>query len=175
MRILRDIIQIKNLNDEEKESVEKLLEDFSQIFFLPGQLLPCTNAVEHRIPLENNLPVNTKQYRHPLIHKEFVEKDIQKKLIEGIIEPSNTLSNSPIWIVPEKPDAQGNLRWRMVVHFRQLNHRTIGDAYPLPNITDILGRAMNFSVFDLASGFHQIKKALEDQWKTAFSTPRCHY
>ena len=66
----------------------------------------------------------------------------------------------------------------MVVDFRDLNQRTVGDAYPLPNITDILdqlGGAMYFSVFDLASGFHQIKMAPEDQWKTAFSTPNGHY
>ena len=66
----------------------------------------------------------------------------------------------------------------MVVDFRDLNQRTVGDAYPLPNIADILdqlGGAMYFSVFDLASGFHQIKMAPEDQWKTAFSTPNGHY
>ena len=65
----------------------------------------------------------------------------------------------------------------MVVDFRDLNQRTIGDAYPLSNITDILdqlGGAMYFSVFDLA-GFHQIKMVPEDQWKTAFSTPGGHY
>ena len=66
----------------------------------------------------------------------------------------------------------------MVIDFRDLNQRTAGDAYPLPNITDILdqlGGAMYFSVFDLASGFHQIKMDPEDQWKTAFSIPNGHY
>lgn len=50
--------------------------------------------------------------------------------------------------------------------------------YPLPNITDILdqlGSAKYFSVFDLASGFHQIPMAIEDAQKTAFSTPFGHY
>ena len=32
-----------------------------------------------------------------------------------------------------------------------------------------------FSVFDLASGFHQIKISPEDSHKTAFSTPYGHY
>ena len=112
------------------------------------------------------------------MHKEFIEKDIQGKLRDGIIVPSSSPSNSPIWIVPKKPDSQGNPPWRMVVNFRDLNQRTIGDAYPLPNITDILdqlGGAMYFLVFDLASGFHQIRMAPEDQWKTAFPTPGGHY
>ena len=78
VQILRDIIQTKHLNDEEKENVDKLLEDFPQIFLLPGDPLPCTNAVEHLIPLENNLPVNIKQYRHPLIHKSLLKKTFRR-------------------------------------------------------------------------------------------------
>ena len=171
---LEEIIPTGHLNFEEENSVKKLIRDFPQIFLLPGNSLSCSNAVQHHIPTENDIPVNAKQYRHPLVHKEFIAKDIQKKLDDGIIEPSNSPSNSPIWIVPKRPDSQGKPRWRMVVDFRDRNQRTVGDTYPLPNITDILdqlGGAMYFSVFDLASGFHQIKMAPEDQWKTAFSTP----
>ena len=54
----------------------------------------------------------------------------------------------------------------------------IGDAYPLPNISDIfdqLGNAQYFSVFDLASGFHQVETHPEDREKTAFSSPRGHF
>jgi len=71
-----------------------------------------------------------------------------------------------VWIVPKKPDSKGNKRWRMVLDFRDLNDKTIGDAYPLPNITEILdqlGSAKYFSVFDLASGFHQIKMHPDDR------------
>jgi len=59
-----------------------------------------------------------------------------------------------------------------------LNEKTIGDAYPLPNITDILdqlGSAKYFSILDLASGFHQILMSSKDARKTAFSTPYGHY
>ncbi|KAM0724679.1 Retrovirus-related Pol polyprotein from transposon 17.6 [Formica fusca] len=66
----------------------------------------------------------------------------------------------------------------MVLDFRALNDKTIGDAYPLPNIVDILdqlGGARYFSVCDLASGFHQIKMNREDGHKTAFTTPFGHY
>ena len=54
-------------------------------------------------------------------------------------------------------DATGKKKWRIVIDFRLLNEKTIGDAYPLPNIADILdrlGTAQYFSIFDLASGFH---------------------
>lgn len=61
---------------------------------------------------------------------------------------------------------------------RKLNDITVGDAYPLPNITDILdqlGKCKYFSTLDLASGFHQILVHDEDREKTAFSTPFGHY
>ena len=56
--------------------------------------------------------------------------------------------------------------------------KTVGDAYPLPNIIDILdqlGRVQYFSVCDLASGFHQIKIDPADSHKIAFTTPFGHY
>jgi len=65
-----------------------------------------------------------------------------------------------------------------MIDFRALNEKTIGDAYPLPNITEILdqlGSAKYFSTFDLASGFHQIPMHASDAQKTAFSTPHGHY
>ena len=66
----------------------------------------------------------------------------------------------------------------MVLDFRKLNEKTIGDSYPLPNINDIfdsLGTAKYFSVFDLATGFHHIKIDPKDSYKTEFSAPHGHY
>ena len=66
----------------------------------------------------------------------------------------------------------------MVIDYRALNEKTVGDAYPLQNITGILdqlGDAKYFSVLDLASGFHQIEVEPADRHKTAFSTPLGHY
>ena len=48
----------------------------------------------------------------------------------------------------------------MVLDFRKLTEKTIGDSYRLPNINDILdsfGSARYFSAFDLVTGFHNIK------------------
>jgi len=95
-------------------------------------------------------------------------------LHDSIIEPSTSPYNSPLWIVPKKADSAGNKRWR--IDYRALNEKTIRDAYPLPNITDILdqlGNAKYFSVLDLASGFHQMDP--KDTPKTTFSIPYGHY
>uniref|UniRef100_A0A6V7KDU1 RNA-directed DNA polymerase n=1 Tax=Bracon brevicornis TaxID=1563983 RepID=A0A6V7KDU1_9HYME len=110
--------------------------------------------------------------------KEEVEKQIESQLSSGIIKPSESPYNSPVWIIPKKPDSQGNKRWRIVIDYRKLNEKTVADAYPLPNITDILeqlGGSKYFSVFDLASGYHQIEMDPRDSHKTAFSTPKGHW
>lgn len=100
--------------------------------------------------------------------------DLRQK---DIVRDSNSPYNAPLWMVPKKPDADGNKKWRMVIDYRQLNEKTIGDAYPLPNIIDILdqlGDSCYFSVLDCASGFHQIPMHPNSRAKTAFSTPHGH-
>jgi len=82
-------------------------------------------------------------------------------------------------MVPKKSEsASGKQKLRIVVDFRRLNDLTIGDSYPLPNITDILdqlGNAKYFSTLNLASGYHQIAMSERDKSKTVFSTPYGHY
>ena len=135
-------------------------------------------AVAHKIITSDNKPINIKNFRQPPIHKKTVLEKSKEYLREGIIQPSLSPYNSPVWIVPKKPDSQGNKQWRMVIDYRGLNEKTINDSYSLPLIKDILdqlGGAKYFSVMDLASGFHQIPMDPESKAKTAFSTPYPHY
>ncbi|CDJ67434.1 OSJNBb0014D23.8 protein, related, partial [Eimeria necatrix] len=65
----------------------------------------------------------------------------------------------------------GERKMRMVVNYRELNALTIAPDFPLPpiqTILEVLGGARYFSTLDLESGFHQIRMAKEDRWKTAF-------
>lgn len=60
----------------------------------------------------------------------------------------------------------------MVIDYRKLNEKTISNKYQLPNTTDVLdmlGKANFYSVFDLASGFHQIEMSPNSIPKTAFT------
>lgn len=62
--------------------------------------------------------------------------------------------------------------------YRKLNDVTVGDLFPLPNITENLeqlGSSKYFTTIDLASGFHQIQVEPDDKCNTAFSTPLGHY
>jgi hypothetical protein len=75
-------------------------------------------------------------------------------------------------------DARGKQKFRLVVDYRKLNEKTVGDAYPLPDITEILdqlGQTKYFSCLDLAMGYHQIEMDPSDIDKTAFSTKQGHW
>jgi len=54
----------------------------------------------------------------------------------------------------------------------------VGDAYPLPNVTEILdqlGQSKYFSCIDMVMGYHQIEVAEQDRAVTAFSTKEGHW
>lgn len=99
-------------------------------------------------------------------------------LEQKIIQPSTSPWSSPVWVVPKKLDASGNKKWRVVIDYRKLNEVTVSDAYPLPNIEEILdqlGQSIYFTTLDLAFGFHQIEMNENDKQKTAFTVPSGHY
>jgi hypothetical protein len=75
-------------------------------------------------------------------------------------------------VLPKETDASGEKKWRIVVDFRKLNGKTVGNAYTLPDITEILdqlGQSKYFSCIDMVMGYHQIGLNPEDKEKTAFS------
>nr|XP_034195346.1 uncharacterized protein LOC117611508 [Osmia lignaria] len=172
------ILQTDHLNQEEFANVEDIVKEHADRFYIDGDKLPATNKIYHRIITTDEMPVNVKQYRYPHALKDEINHQVNDLLEKGIIKHSSSPFNSPLWIVPKKQDSQGNKLWRLVIDFRKLNEKTISDAYPLPNITDILdqvGSAKYFSVFDLKSSFHQTPMHPEDKHKTAFSTPFGHF
>jgi hypothetical protein len=82
---------------------------------------------------------------------------VKQLLEEGIIAKSESLWNSPLQVVPKKPGPDGKEKWRCVVHFHKLNEETVGDAYPLPDITEILdqfGQSKYFTCLDMMMGYY---------------------
>jgi hypothetical protein len=61
----------------------------------------------------------------------------------------------------------------MCVDYWALNKITVKNRYPLPRIDDLLDQLENYIYFTklyLHNGYHQIRVAEQDAWKTAFKT-----
>lgn len=171
-------IKMDHMTPEERSAIKNLLKKYSDIFYQEGQQLTFTNAIKHDIHTKDNIPVFTKAYRIPEIHRKEVNSQIDNMLNQNIIRHSNSPWNSPIWIVPKKLDNSGKPKWRLVIDYRKLNEKTIDDKFPIPNITDLLdklGRCQYHSCLDMASGFHQVEISEDSIPKTAFSTETGHY
>ena len=173
-----DRLRLEHLNDEEKENIKNLISKHEDRFLLKGQHLGAASTVMHKIVTIDEIPINIKQYKFPFSLKDEVNKQVEELLEAGIIKPSSSPYNATLWMVPKKIDASGIQKWRLVSDFRALNEKTITDAYPLPDINQIIdqvGGHKYYTVLDLASGFHQILMDPKDSHKTAFSTPYGHY
>lgn len=167
-------IQIRNahMNQEQSKEITKITTEFKNLFSEPNQQLTYTSRVKGEIRTNTDQPVYTKSYPYPMSLKDEIEKQIKELLSDGIIRPSRSPYNSPVWIVPKKIDASNQKKYRLVIDYRKLNSITIADKYPIPDINEVLaqlGENRFFSVIDLKSGFHQIPLREEDIEKTAFS------
>lgn len=175
---LTNKLKTDNLNNEEIRELTLLIKNFEMVFYVEGENLSSVCKYQHKIPTINDIPVYSRTYRFPEVHKDEVEKQVSEMLESGIITKSCSPYNAPIWVVPKKIDNSGEQKWRVVIDYRKLNDVTIEDKFPIPNMDDLflkLGNSQYFSTIDLAKGFHQIPISVVDRHKTAFSTPKGHY
>ena len=119
--------------------------------------------------VESGQLVRLPPYSLPHACQETVRREIQNMLDEGIIQPSASEWAAPIMLVQKKDGMM-----RFCVDYHRLNTITRADAYPMPQINDLidqLGEVKYISTLDLSRGYWQVPVAEEDQYKTAFMTP----
>ncbi|KAL7726473.1 hypothetical protein ACLKA6_001095 [Drosophila palustris] len=86
---------------------------------------------EHRIVMHDDRPIKQRYFpKNPKMQEE-INKQVDELLAKGCIEPSNSPHSAPIVMVKKKTG-----KWRLCVDFRQLNSRSVKDAYPLPKAED---------------------------------------
>lgn len=150
------------------QPIQQLLTQYHHVFSEPKGM-PPVRSHDHKIPLlEGSQPFNQRSYKVPYIQKAEIEKQIKEMLNSGIIQKSTSPYASPIILVKKKDGT-----WRMCVDYRQLNDRTVKNKYPIPLIDELLDElkgASWFTKLDLRSGYHQIRVAPDDIFKTAFKT-----
>jgi hypothetical protein len=173
------LLMIKPKEDIETEAFQgfdtKLKSDLYEVvthydeMFKEPKGLPPKRGVQHEIQLQQDSPLpNIGMYRMSVMENAEIKKQIQELLDKGVIVPSSSPCGSPIVLVPKKDGT-----WHMCVDFRALNKITVKNRYPLPRIDDFLDQlkdAKYFTKLDLRSGYHQIRIAEGDTWKTTFKT-----
>ncbi|KAM3364985.1 hypothetical protein ACQJBY_015005 [Aegilops geniculata] len=163
----------------EKESVpppaeiQQLLQEYSDVFATP-QGLPPSRACDHRIPLlPGATPISIRPYRHTPETKTEIERQVEELLASGLIQHSHSPFASPAILVRKK-DGQ----WWLCIDYRKLNALTVTPKFPLPVIDELLDElsgASWFSKLDFRAGYHQIRLAEGEEYKTAFQTHSGHY
>ena len=102
-----------------------------------------------------------------------IKAEIEALLAAGVIRPSTSPWASPVVAVRKK---DGSLR--MCIDYRALNEVTRKDAYPLPDIDQVLerlGGSLFFCTLDLVSGYFQMEMDPDSIPKTAFTTEHGHF
>ena len=130
----------------------------------------CTTSMMD-IELKSQEPIYIKQFRIPEAQRQSVQDYVEELLKLGVVRPSKSKFNSPIFVVKKK---DGGLR--IVQDFRAINQQTLVDKYSMRDVQeciDEIGRAGStiFSTIDLTSGFWQMMLNPECRKYTAFTLP----
>jgi hypothetical protein len=158
----------------QRQRLQTLLAEFKDIFSVtvrsePANVTPMTLHVD-RAQWEaprNQLPPRVQG----TVRLTELRRQVQLLRSLGVIRPSRSRHYSQALLVP-KPDGS----WRFCVDYRNLNHATDIEHWPLPRVEALLRylgtlKAVFFAKMDLTSGYHQMPLAEESAPLTAFITP----
>ena len=109
--------------ESEKFDFSDIIQEYSELFCTT----PCTTqAALHYISMER-IPVTVPPRCIPAHFRGNTNRQIKYMLDQGIIERSSSTWIAPAVFVPKKSGDIG-----LCVDYRELNKKTIKDAYPLP-------------------------------------------
>lgn len=73
LETLKRNVRLEHLQQEEIRTLWPVLEEYNDIFYLPGDKLLGTDRMLHSIPTIDENPINVKQFRYPPVHKEEIK------------------------------------------------------------------------------------------------------
>ena len=163
---IKQAVQQACLSDDERWQLSQMLDVNSEVCTLT---LGRTTVFKHKIYTRHEVPIKQRPYRLSPAKLAILNEQLKSMLENGIVEPSFSGWASPVVLIPKKDGG-----YRFCVDYRKPNAITESDAYPLPNINDILESLAGASIFsnlDLNSGYWQVSMDPASQDKTAFVTP----
>ena len=173
IEIPSSIFQESQIDDEQKEKVIQLLQQFTDIMVTPKTPAVCA-AVQATIPsIEGSMPFcSVKPYPIPPHYRERAQKEIDKWLEQGLIGPTQSSYNAPVLCVEKKlKPGQEIPDLRVCIDYRKLNQTIAPDPCIEESLQDILREIEDHkfrSVFDMPQAYLQIPLKEDDRHKTAF-------
>lgn len=128
-----------------------------------------TSLVSHVIETGECRPIKQRYYPVSPYVQKSIDDELDRMLSLGVIEKSVSPWSSPMVCVKK---SSGKIR--LCLDSRKLNDCTKKDAYPLPYISNILGRFSGtkyLSTIDLSDAFWQVPLEYNSKEKTAFTIP----
>lgn len=158
---------LSHLSVKQQGELLQLLDKYADCFSeMPG----LTTRVEHTLELTPNFkPKCMREYKVPECLKAEVERQLKGMLANGIITESTSSMCSPLVLVKKGKTFSDGIR--LAVDYRYLNSFTVSDAFPIPDIEDVIQRVGSkryISVFDCRQGYWQTSVRKSDRWLTAF-------
>jgi hypothetical protein len=155
----------EELKDKYLDVLFKIHEAISEHKYNLGQ----TETLMHDISLKNEEPVYVTQFKSPEAHREQVEKHVTEWLKLGVVQPTRSKFNSPIFVVSKK---NGDLR--LIQDFWALNAQTHTDKYSMKDVSECIGKigtsgSTIFFTIDLTSRFWQMLLQPKSRHYTAFT------
>lgn len=83
--------------------------------------------------LKDNAPIKQRPYPLNPDNQRFVTEKVKEMESQGLIEPSVSGWASPI-VLPKKKNGE----YRLFVDLRMVNNKTISDAYPMPDLQNLI-------------------------------------
>jgi hypothetical protein len=168
-----DIAEILEITQDPSPDLPKVPQEyheFSKVFSKEeADKLPEHRPYDHKVTLQPDStppwgPIYSLSPEELQVLRQYIDDNLRK----GFIRASQSPCAAPILFV-KKPD--GSLR--LCVDYRGLNKITIKNRYPLPLINELFDRLRNakwFTKLDMRDGYHRLRMAEGEEWKTAFRT-----
>jgi len=154
---------------EQVAKIRSLLREFEDVFQWQEASNSFISVGEHKIDTGSAKPIKRAPYR-----LSFKERDAMRQLVDEMEKAGIIRRSMSPWAFPAFVIKKTDGTYRMVVDYRALNAVTVPDAFPLPDIPDILqslSRHRLYTKVDAPRAFHQVRVAATDIPKTAFCTP----
>lgn len=173
-------LNLSHCNDQEKQKIIALVEEYNDCFFVVGDKTKHTDVLTHSIKLKPGArPAFTRQYRIPETQKQELQNQLQQMENEGIIEKCKASGwNSPVILVPKSDENGNKTKFRLVIDYRRLNDATEPISHPIPNvhsINDSLAGSAWYTGMDFKGAFYQIMLDEASRNFTCFENNRYSY